>query len=55
MCTVMLSLIQSPGHLQGEGLEKIDVLFSKPWLDRVDLFYYLKYVYLCSVAMTTLN
>jgi hypothetical protein len=28
---------------QGESLERIDKLFSKPWLERIDLFYYLRF------------
>jgi hypothetical protein len=27
---------------KGESLEKIDELFSKPWLERINLFYYLR-------------
>ena len=30
---------------KGESLERIDQLFSKPWLQRIDLFYYLRFIY----------
>ena len=29
-------------HAQGETLERIELLFSKPWLERVNLVYYLR-------------
>ena len=29
-------------HVQGETLEGIDQLFSKPWLERINLVYYLR-------------
>ena len=37
---------------QGESLERIDKLFSKPWLERIDLFYYLRYAHTLKVLST---
>ena len=30
---------------KGESLERIDQLFLRPWLERINLFYYLRYMY----------
>ena len=30
--------------LQGESLERIEELFSKPWLERINIVYYLRWV-----------
>ena len=31
---------------KGESLERIDQLFLRPWLQRINLFYYLRYMYM---------
>ena len=31
---------------KGESLERIDQLFLRPWIQRINLFYYLRYMYM---------
>ena len=39
---LLMYFIISP--MQGESLERIEELFSKPWLQRINLPYYLRYI-----------
>ena len=37
----LFTLLSVP-ETKGESLEKMDMIFAKPWLQRIDLFYYLR-------------
>ena len=39
---VMNTFNRTVSNLQGETLERIELLFSKPWLERINLAYYLR-------------
>ena len=41
-CKSVMVMNWTVSNLQGETLERIELLFSKPWLERINLAYYLR-------------